>query len=163
MSVNTFDVDPVMIRADYYSMLSEFSLHSTPTKETVERWIDQEAAGLEGKLRREKITASSITDAESSAFLWCQKTLSLMVALRPGWPQAAVVPEAVRENWEAELKQRLEDLGEDGVLALGGSLPVPATSPNGPRTHLSSYGIDVGDLAGDASSSAPPFRLRDKL
>jgi len=162
VSVNTFDVDAAMIRDDYYPMLGEFASDSQPTEETIERWVLQEAAGLEGKLRREEITASEITDDEDSAFLWCQKTLSLMVALRPGWPQAAAVPQSVRDAWAADLKQRLADLDADGHLALGGSLPEPSSQPNGPTHHIDTYGLDVGDTS-LASSVAPVLRRDDKL
>lgn len=162
MSVNLFDVDPAMIRDDYYPMLGEPGADSQPTADTIERWVSQEAAGLEGKLRHEEITASEITDDEDSAFLWCQKTLSLMVALRPGWPQAAAVPQSVRDAWAADLKQRLKDLTEDGVLALGGSLPEPSVSPNGPVTHINTYGLDAGDTS-LASDVAPVLRRSDPL
>lgn len=162
MSVNLFDVDPEMIRDDYFPSLAPFGLDTQPTETTVERWINQEAATLEGKLRRESITASTITDSDDAAFLWCQKTLSLMVLLRSGWPQAAGISESMRKDWEDELEQRLKDLGEDGVLALGGSLPVPSVSPNGPVTHINTLGLDIGDTS-LASDVAPVLRRSDEL
>lgn len=160
MSVNLFDVDPAMIRDDYYPMLGEFASDSQPTADTIERWVSQEAATLEGKLRKESLTGESYTDDESAPWLWCQKTLSLMVALRPGWPQAAVTPENTLKRWKEDLDARMKDLDENGAVALGES--AATETPNGATSHISQYDLSVGDI-GDASDATPPFRKSDQL
>lgn len=159
MSVNLFDVDAVMVRADYYPLMSEFSMQSTPTEETVTRWVLQEAGTLEGKLRKKGLTGEAYTDDEGAPFLWCQKTLSLMVALRPGWPQSAVANETALKRWQEDLDARLKDLDQNGPAAIG---EPSAPEPDMPTHHIGAYSLDTGDIS-DASSAEPPFRKDDQL
>lgn len=162
MSVNLFDVDAAMIRDDYYPQLQAFTTDTNPTEATVDRWIDQEAAGLEGKLLNREIVAASITDDTSSAWLWCQKTLSLMVALRSGWPQAAGISKELRDAWAADLKDRLKDLDDNASNTLGSGAPSPTAEGNAAYSHIDAYGLEVS-TATDASSVTPTFRKDDHL
>lgn len=161
MSITTFDVDREMIREDFFKQNAEFSADSIPSADSVDRFVDQEAAELEAKLLQESITASSITDDESAAFLWCQRTLSLLVAIRV-MEAMAQQDTTLLKVWRDRLDARFKALDEKGYLALGGGVSAPTSQPNGPTHHIDTYGLDVGDTS-LASSVAPVLRRDDQL
>lgn len=163
MSVSTFGVTAATVRANRFPHLGEFGANTAPSSSAVTVFVDQSAARLEGKLLLEKIAAASITDATSAAYLWCQETLELMVALRIS--QAATGSDnGLAPAWREELKERFEELDEGGASALGAGVSTTGTDsdPDGPTSHISEYGLEV-DSADDMSTAVPRLRRDDLL
>ena len=159
MTVSLFGVTAAIVRADYLPQVNEFSTDSNPTLAAVNRYLDQKAATLEAKLLQEGITASGITVATDAPFLWCQATLTLMVAIRT--MEAMTQQDAgLLKSWRDELEARWEELASKGYLALGTGTGVaaPSTQPDGPNHHIDTLGIDTSE--NEASYSDVTVRLR---
>lgn len=160
--MNVFGVTYQTVRQDIVPWFDDFSAVSSPTSTALARWIDEEAADLSGKLLAEAIDMAEITDSATAAYLWCRKTLTLMVGARLIPIITSQYPE-VAQKLAAELKARLEDLETNGATALGDeSLSTSASDPDGPTDHIQELGLDVGDLT-LASSVAPVLRKDDEL
>lgn len=161
-SVNAFGLTVASVRAHMFPHWGDFSNNSNPTTTTVGEIITEEAGDLASRLYREAVAASSITDSTSAPYLWCAKTLRLMVALRILRASTQQEPELNRA-WVDELKLRLELLAADGATALGdASLQTGASDPDGPTSHISVYGLTTDD-ADDMSTTAPRLRRDDAL
>ena len=61
-------------------------------------------------------------------------------------------------KWQEQLDALWKELAEKGYLALGSGVSAPSSPADGPTTHLNTYGIDVGEIAADASTSIPRLR-----
>lgn len=162
MTVTTFGVDAGFVRRHYYPQQPDFSTDSNPTEATVLEKIDGFAADLEGKLARESITASAITTVTDAAYLWCRKTLALMVAIEI-YPVMTGNDSAAAKKWQKELDARLKDLSEDGFLALGGGVAAPTEEPDGPTHFIDNLGLDTSENEANASSVDMPFHKDDRL
>lgn len=162
MTINTFDVTPEMVRDDFLPHdVAGFSADSSPTWETVDRWITQEAARLYGQLLQNEIDATSIDDDETPQWQWCQQTLCLMVVVRLIPVKMGLDPEVVRA-WRADLAARLQELNDNGEIALGMDNSGSAGNPKGPTTYITELGLEVPSAA-DASSITPRLRRDDEL
>ncbi len=162
MTVSTFGVTALIVRADYLPQINEFTTDSNPTLASVNRFIDQKAGVLEAKLLQESIVASAITIATDAAYLWCQATLTLMVAIRAGEVAYQQNPDILKA-WREELNERFNELAARGYLALGGGVAAPAEQPNGPTTFIDNLGIDTSENDANPSSVTFPFRKDDQL
>ena len=163
MAVSTFSVTALTVRSNRFPHLSDFGANTAPSSTSVATFIDQSAARLEGKLLLEKIVASSITDAASAAYLWCQETLELMTAVRIA--QAATGSDnGQAQAWRDEIKARFDELEEGGATALGSGVSTTGTSsdPDGPTSHISEFNLTV-DSSDDMSTTVPRLRRDDKL
>lgn len=162
MSINTFEVDPTRVRDDFFPhVVADFTPDSSPTWETVDRYITEEAATLGGKLRLASISTDDISDSESSEWVWCSKVLSLMVAVRLVPVMTGLNPDVAR-LWAEQLASLLADLAENGELALGLDTSGSDSDPKGPTDHISELSLDTGDDA-DASDVIPALRRSDML
>lgn len=163
MTVSTFGVTAGTVRTNRFPHLSDFGANTAPSSSAVGVFVDQAAARLEGKLLLEKIVASSITDATSAAYLWCQETIELMVAVRIS-QAASGSDNGQAQAWRDELKVRFEELEEGGASALGSGVTTTGTpsDPDGPTSHISEYSLTV-DSAADMSTVVPRLRRDDKL
>lgn len=162
MSINTFDVDPDRVRDDYFPhLVAGFTPDSPPTRETVERWCTEEAGELAGKLMQKSISPDDITDDESPEWVWCSRTVTLMVAIRALPVMVGQNPEVGR-LWAEQLSARLKSLSELGEMALGMDTSGSDSEPDGPTDFISEYGLDTGDSA-DASDVIPALRRSDEL
>lgn len=163
MSVSTFGVTSSTVQTSRFPHLGSFGANTAPSSSAVDVFINQSAARLEGKLLLEKIAASSIVDTASAAYLWCQETLELMVAVRIA--QAATGSDnGQAQAWRDELKVRFDELDEGGASALGSGVTTTGTpsDPDGPTSHISEYSLTV-DSAADMSTVVPRLRRDDKL
>ncbi len=164
MTIATFAVTYATMRAEYFPHLEEFSAVSNPQATTVTTIISQKAAGLANLLAQEGVSATAVEalTATDPAYLWCQETLALMVAVRLLQLASGKDPK-LAEVWRDELVARLKDLAERGAAALGNASLDTSDSPaNGPATHITYLGLDLPD-ADDASSIEPLFRKDDLL
>jgi hypothetical protein len=162
MTISTFEVDPDRVRDDYFPHITAgFTADSPPTEETVTRWVTEAGAELEGRLLQKSINTEDITDADSSEYVWCAQTLTLMVAIRAARVMTGQSPEVVKA-WQAELEARWEALSTDGEIALGMDTSGSDSEPEGPTDFISELGLDVGDTA-DASDVIPALRRSDEL
>lgn len=164
VSVTTFGVVADDVRAEYFPHWSAFSATTKPTSTVVATFITEEGADLGGRLRLESITPSTVTSGSTpEAYAWCQKTLRLMVAIRVARASTAQNPDVVKA-WKTELDERLEQLNRHGTVVLGDAVASDSTSPpEGPTTHITQYGLDVGDPNRDSSSVEPRLRRSDEL
>lgn len=160
--LNLFGVTPAAVKSRHFPQWGAFTTGTNPSLATVLEIIDEQAAVLEGKLAAESIAASAITIVNSGAYLWCRKALRLMVALEI-LPIATQQVPPLSNKWQEKLDAMWKDLDEKGELALGSGVSAPAVPPDGPTTHINTYSIDVGDIAGDASTSVPRLRRDDQL
>ncbi len=160
MSVNLFGVTAAIVRADYFPQIADFSTDSNPTVASVNRYLDQRAATLEARLLQESVVASAITIATDAAYLWCQQTLTLMVAIRVMEAMSQQDAELLK-RWREELLERWAELEEKGYLALGGGVSTPDENPDGPTHHISNLGLDTSRVAESASSIDMPFHKDD--
>lgn len=162
MSVSVFGVTHTTVRGQYFPAIGSFTANTNPTSTVVASIIDQKAASLEAALAQENISTASITDSASAPYLWCQETLSLMVAVRLLQIITGVDPE-VAKSWREELKARLDLLDERGAIALGDvSLDTGNSPANGATTHISHFSLDLPE-SDDLSSLEPLFRKDDLL
>lgn len=163
MTVSTFGVTAATVRANRFPHLAgSWGADTAPTATTVATFINQRAAYLEGKLLLEGIAAADITDAASAAYLWCQETLELMVAIRIA-EVATGSDNGLLQVWRDEVKARFAELDEDGAAALGsGATSTSNSDPDGPMSHISENGLEV-DSAADMSTTVPRLRRDDML
>lgn len=162
MSINTFDVDVARVRDDFFPHITAgFTENSSPKAETVERYVSEEAATLAGKLRQKSISTDDIDDPESPEWVWCARVVTLMVAIRTLQVMSGQNP-AVADAWEKRLAGLLEDLSENGELALGMDTSGSDSEPDGPTDFISELGLDTGDTS-DASDVIPALRRSDAL
>lgn len=168
MSVSVFGLTPESVRAHMFSQWSQFSAQSSPTENIVEECIEEEAGELAGRLYAENIDAASIADdldsnsLHSAAWLWCARTLRLMVALAVLRRATQADPELAK-SYRAELDARLKQIAEQGATALGNSSLASGTAdPDGPTTHINTYGLTV-DESTNMSSTVPRLRRDDAL
>lgn len=162
MSVTTFGVDAASVRSNYYPHLSPFGVNSVPTAVEVDAMVNRAAAKLEGKLLLESITASSITDATSAAYYWCQEAIELHVAIRIS-EIATGQDRGLAQKWDRELERKWKDLDVGGAAALGsGATSTASSDPDGPTSHVSEYSLTT-DAAADMSTTVPRLRRDDQL
>lgn len=162
MTVTTFGVTPSTIRTNRFPHINDFDANMAPTATAVTGMIQRAAAQLEGKLALESISASAISDSASAAYLWCQETLELLVAIRVS-EVATGMDRGLLQVWRDEVKQRWKDLDEGGAAALGsGATSTAASDPDGPTSHISENGLEV-DAAADMSTTVPRLRRDDML
>jgi len=129
--------------------MEEFIPVSNPQATTVTTIISQKAAGLANLLAQEGVSATAVEalTATDPAYLWCQETLALMVAVRLLQLASGKDPK-LAEVWRDELVARLKDLAERGAAALGNASLDTSDSPaNGPATHITYLGLDLPDAA----------------
>lgn len=164
MTVSLFGVTAAIVKADYLPQVNEFSPDSNPTLASVNRYLDQKAAVLEAKLLQEGIAASGITVSTDAPYLWCQATLTLMVAIRA--MEAMTQQDAgLLKTWRDELDARWAELAAKGYLALGTGTGVaaPSTQPDGPNHFIDALGIDLSDNEADHSGITARLRRDDEL
>lgn len=162
MSVSTFGVTHATVKAHFFPSMSAFSTNTTPSQATVTEEVQWSAADLDGRLRERDVVPSSITTSTSAAYLWCAKTLSLMVAIAVARSASGSNPDVVKA-WREELKERFEDLSKRGVAALGdGASSSSGNEALGPSSHISTFGLTTADST-LMSTSEPIFRKDDKL
>lgn len=163
MSVSAFGVTAATVRSNRFPHLSgSFGTDTAPSAATVANFINQRAAYLEGKLLLEAIVASSISDSASAAYLWCQETLELMVAIRIA-EVATGSDNGLLQVWRNEVASRFAELDEDGAAALGsGATSTSSSDPDGPTSHISENGLEV-DQSADMSTTVPRLRRDDML
>lgn len=168
MGVSLFGLTAGSVRAHMFPQLSDWDANSSPTSTIVGEVIEEEAGELAGRLYAENVVASSIVSTldsnnlHSAAWLWCVRTLRLMVALELLKRMSQQYPELAKAYRE-ELDKRLKDLNERGPTALGDeSLNSGTSDADGPTTHLSKYSLTV-DEADNMSSAVPLCRKDDEL
>jgi hypothetical protein len=162
VALSTFGVTADSVRRHRFPHLDGFGASTAPSLSTVEEAVDRAAARLAGKLLLEAIDASAITDVTSAAYLWCQETLELMVAIRVAEAATHKDSELLRV-WRTEVDARLKELDEGGADALGGGATTTSPSdPDGPTTHISQYSLTTDDSA-DMSTVVPRLRRDDLL
>lgn len=162
MPVSTFGVTADTVRRHRFPHLDAFSANTAPSLSTVTEAVERAAARLAGKLLLEAITASAITDATSSAYLWCQETLELMAAIRVSEAMTHRDSELLRV-WRTEVEARFKELDEGGADALGGgATSTSASDPDGPTSHITQNNLTT-DAAADMSTTVPRLRRDDLL
>lgn len=159
MGVNLFGLTANSVRAHMFPQLSDFSVNSSPTLVIAGECVEEEAGELAAKLYAEDVAASAITNSldsnglHSAAWLWCVRTLRLMVALQLLKRMSQQYPELAKA-YQDELDKRLKDLDARGGTALGDdTLESGDVPPDGPTTHINTFGIEVS-AADDMSSLA---------
>lgn len=162
MALNTFDVDPESVRAQYFPASDEWSAESNPSTAVVERMITEEAGRLAGALYAEAINAEAIIDAESPAYVQCAKVLRKQVAIEVTQIKTGIDPELVKA-WRASVDAWYEGLAEGGETFLGGGATSTTPSdPDGPTSHITQFGLRT-DEAQNMSSTVPFLRKDDHL
>ena len=162
MSVSIFGLTAASVRAHMFPQWKDFSVNSSPTAVIVGEIITEEAGELAAKLYGENVNAAAITDTASAAYLWCTKTLRLMVALRVLRASTQQEPE-LNKAYAAELKKRFEDLAAGGATALGNdSLDTGDSPADGPTTHINQFGLTTL-AAEDMSALDDGLKRSDKL
>jgi hypothetical protein len=162
MSLSTFGVSADSVRRHRFPHLDSFGASTVPSLSTVEEAVSRAAARLAGKLLLEAIDAEAISDATSPAYLWCQETLELMVAIRVAEAMTHRDSELLRV-WRTEVDARFEELDEGGVDALGGgAITTSASDPDGPTSHISQNNLTT-DASADMSTTVPRLRRDDLL
>lgn len=162
MALATFGVSADSVRRHRFPHLDSFGPNTAPSLSTVEEAVSRAAARLAGKLLLEAIEADAIVDVTSAAYLWCQDTLELMVAVRVAEGSTHRDSELLRV-WRAEVESRLRELEEGGADALGGGATSTGTSdPDGPTSHISQNNLTT-DASADMSTTVPRLRRDDML
>lgn len=163
MTIATFGVTNAIIQTDYFSQLISFSTESNPSSTSIDRYIQQKGAALGAKLRDEEQSPSAIEALTTSeAYLWCQETLCLMVALRIAQDMLQSPP-PLAKDWQAELDARLEGLAHDAIGTLGDGSVVPDQQPDGPTHFIDALGLDTSANDDAASTVDMPFHKDDAL
>lgn len=160
MALSLFGVTANIVRLHYFPQNEAFSADTSPSSDTVDDFIDQEAGRLAGALLIKGITASSIIST-SPAYYACASQLEMMVALRTLSVMSGQNPELAKA-WKTQIDEWFERLKELGYLILGDASLEPARNPDGPTTHITEYALDVGDYAA-ASTLVPRLRRDDEL
>ena len=163
MAVNEFGVTAAKVAAMYFPQWTGgFSASSNPTTTVVGLIVEESAAVLEGRLYAESIAASGITTATSAAYIMCAGQLRRMVALRILRETTQQNP-ALAESLEKEIEAWFKRLAEQGGTFLGNdSLNPNDADPDGPTTHINTYGLTT-DSAADMSTTVPRLRRDDQL
>ena len=168
MAVNLFGLTVNAVRASMFPQLSDFSVNSSPTLAEGVICLEEEAGELAAKLYRRNIVASGIVSTldannlHSPAWLWCARTLRLMVALELLKRMSQQYPELAKA-YRTELDARLADLQQSGGTALGNdSLETGSSPADGPTSHISEYGLTTDDPT-DMSDVVPLLRKGDRL
>lgn len=164
MPVVTFGVTPDSVRRMYFPHLDAPGPNTVPSLSTQETIISEEAAELFGRLLREAVDAQAVgaLGPTEAPYLWCAKTLGLMVAVRVA--EASTHKDyQLLQTWRSTLKDRWAAFQQDGATALGDeSLEVSDSPVNGPTSHISEYGLETEDPA-NYSSVRPLFFKDDML
>lgn len=162
MALATFGVSADSVRRHRFPHLDGFGPSTAPSLSTVEEAVSRAAARLAGKLLLEAIEADAITDVTSPAYLWCQETLELMVAIRVAEGSTHRDSELLRV-WRAEVESRFDELEVGGAEALGGgATSTSASDPDGPTSHISQNNLTT-DASADMSTTVPRLRRDDLL
>lgn len=168
MGVNIFGLTANSVRAHMFPQWGDFSTESSPTETIVNECIEEEAGELAGKLYGEDIDAAAIEDEtdentlHTAAWLWCLRTLRLMVALAVMRRATQSDPELAKA-YSIELAGRFKDLSDSGATALGNeALSTGTSDPDGPTSHVTVYGLTT-DEASSMSSTVPILRKDDAL
>lgn len=164
MPVTTFGVTPDSVRLLYFPHLDAPGPSTAPSLSSQTAMMQEEAGDLEGKLERQAISAAGVMAAGTTEapYLWCAKTLGLMVAIRVAEVTRGADSELLK-RWREALKMRLDDLFENGATALGDSSLETSTSPvSGPTTHITQNNLTT-DASADMSSTVPRLRRSDLL
>lgn len=141
--IEDFGVTSEMVRLAHFPHQDAFSTASAVTLETVERFIEQAAAELHGKLLSEGLTASSIAaDPTSASYAWCQETIAIGAAKRIARSTGGVTSE-LYQDLRDELKGRFDSLDAGGGAAIG--VTESDTPSNGPLTHINRHSIELAD------------------
>lgn len=161
MALYLFGVTYETVKQDLFPMFDSFSATTNPSSTVVGRFIDEEAGELAGRLLEETIVAATVhaLGATYPAYVWCRKTLTLMVGIRILQAATSQYPELAR-SFRDELDARFERLASTGATALGDeTLATGASAPDGPTTHISQHGLTVADP--DEMSTAEPVLKKD--
>lgn len=164
MPVTTFGVTPDTVRLLYFPHLDAPSTSTAPSLSSQTAMVQEEAGELDGKLERQAISAAGVVAAGTTEapYLWCAKTLGLMVAIRVAEVTRGTDTELLK-RWREALKSRLDDLFENGGTALGDASLETSTSPiQGPTTHITQNNLTT-DASGDMSTTVPRLRRDDLL
>lgn len=160
MALTLFGVTADKVRLHYFPQNDEFSADTTPSSTTVGEFIDQEAGRLAGALLVKSITAADVI-TPSPAFYMCAAQLEMMVALRTLGVMTGQNPELAKA-WQVQITEWFSRLTKDGYLFLGDADLEPASNPDGPTTHITTYELDTGDTD-LASDLIPRLRRSDIL
>ncbi len=163
VAIGVFGVTAAIIQTDYFSQDGGFSVVSNPSATSVDRYIQQKGAELGAKLRSESQSPSAIEALTTSeAYLWCQETLCLMVAMRIAEDRLQTRP-PLADTWEKRLAERLEALAENAEGTLGDGAASPTEQPDGPTHFIDTLALDTSDNDASASSVTFPFHKDDQL
>lgn len=162
-AVNEFGVTQAAVASDYFPQWrAGFTASSAPTATRVAAIITEEAAELATRLYAEDITASSITDTDSAAYVKCAAQVKRMVALRIMRTTTQQNPELAKAL-RAESETWLKELAAGGATFLGDeSLATGDSDPDGPTSHISQFNLTTDD-ADDMSTTVPRLRRDDAL
>lgn len=158
MAVSTFGVTAAMLRETHFGHLSDFSTVSTPTATVVTSVIERKAARLEGRLRKEGISTADLA-AGTSPYLIAQELLLLEAATEVAGMITGGSPE-LSKSWASRLKDRYEELDEEGWTAVGAV--EPDDDPAGPNNHIDAHNLELEDEA-DISPLTHKLRSSDLL
>lgn len=162
MAINTFDIDPESVRAQYFPASDEWSTESNPSTAVVDRMITEEAGRLAGALNAEAIDAEAIVDDTSPAYVQCAKVLRKQVAIEVTQIKTGIDPELVKA-WRAGVDAWYAGLAEGGATFLGGgAISTTPSDPDGPTSHITQFGLRT-DEARLMSSTVPFMRKDDQL
>lgn len=169
MGVNLFGLTANSVRAHMFPQLSDFDANSSPTSTIAAECVEEEAGELAAKLYTEGVVASAIVSTldanglHSAAWLWCVRTLRLMVALQLLKRMSQQFPELAKA-YQDELDKRLADLEARGGTALGDDTLDTGDAPaDGPTTHINTYGIEVSASDDMSSLADDVLRRSDEL
>lgn len=165
MSLNTFGVTAVTVFNDNFPSFDDPSATSVPAALRITEWINQEAAGLAGRLIVADVDPSttSIT-AGTPGYYWCAKLLTNLVAVRVARVATGANAE-IAAVWQKEADADFERLRTTGSTALGDPALIPDSgdSPSGgPLTHISVHRL-TQDTTAAMSDVVPQFRRSDIL
>lgn len=159
MTVATFGVTAASVRSHHFPQWSAFSAETSPDSTTAGEMVTEAGADLAGVLTAAGVTPSSISDVASAAYSWCAYTVRLDAALRILRASTQASPD-LEKTWQARLDARYAALKAAGAAALGDEALAPV-DPDGPSSHISELGLEVGNEAEEASSAYPLLRRDD--
>ena len=165
MALNTFGVTATSVMDDNYPSSPSLSATSAPTAARVTEWINQEAAGIAGRLLVSDVDPSTTSIvAGTPGYYWCAKLLTNLVAVRVARVATGANAE-VAATWQKEAEADFERLSTTGATALGDPALIAGSgnSPsNGPYTHISINQL-TQDVSANMSDVVPQFRRSDIL
>lgn len=165
MALSLFGIAAADVRKHHFPYWSDFSVNSSPTLATCTELIDDCAGELAGKLLGESIDAADVLalGATAAPYVSCRRQLRKMAALAILLSSTSQDPD-VAKKWQKEIDAWFDGLLKGGATFLGDTtLTTAASNPDGPTSHISEYGLDIGTPATDASDVIPPFRKSDIL